>query len=158
MAGEPLPSPWWGVLAIAAGVFPIGAALLAEDAKVHAPRWLVAMIGVMFVLAGAMVIRAGRGVARRPRADVGGALLGAAVATGFLVLSGWALFFSGGPSAWGVSGSLPLSWLPRWATTALFYVIQGAGGLVAVLVVAFAWRQLYQAVVGASGSRAGGLQ
>ena len=115
------------------------------------------MIGVKFVLAGAMVIRAAR-TAPRPHADVGGALLGAMVATGFLVLSGWAIFFSGGPSAWGVSGSLPLAWLPRWATTALFYVIQGAGGLVAILVFVFAWRQLYRAVVGASGSRAGGLQ
>ncbi len=32
-----------GLLVIAAGAIPIGAALFADDAKFHAPRWLVAM-------------------------------------------------------------------------------------------------------------------
>lgn len=110
MAGEPPPSRWVGFLVIAAGAIPIGAALFADDAKFHAPRWLVAMIGGMFVLAGLMLVRSASAAARPAAADVLGPGLGVLLTSGFTVLSGWALFFSGGPSAWNMSGSLPL-WL-----------------------------------------------
>ena len=64
MSGEPPPSRWIGILVIAAGVLPIGSALLADDAKFHAPRWLVAMVGGLFVLAGLLLVRASRGTSR----------------------------------------------------------------------------------------------
>jgi uncharacterized membrane protein len=138
------------VVAIAAGVLPLGTALFADDARFHAPRWLVAMIGSMFVLAGVMLVRLGAPAAQRRAADVVGALLGAQVATGF---------FSGGPSAWGMSGTLPVALLPTWATTGLFYLLQGVVALICILVFAFAWRQLYRAVATTrSGSSAGRLE
>ena len=60
---------------MAAGVFPIGSAMIADDAKFHAPRWLVGMVGGLFVLAGLMLVRAS--AARpAPEADVVGAGMG----------------------------------------------------------------------------------
>jgi hypothetical protein len=153
MAGEPAPSRWWGLLAITAGVFPIGAALFADDARIHAPRWLVAMIGGMFVLAGLMLIRSASGRTRPPAADVVSSGLGVLLTSGFMVFAGWALFFSGGPSAWKMSGSLPVGWLPAWVGAGLFYATLGVGAVLCVTLTAFAWRQLYRALAsGTSGS------
>lgn len=134
---------------MAAGAIPIGAALFADDAKFHAPRWLVGMIGSMFVLAGVLLLMSAGAAARRPETDVVGALLGALVATGFLVLSGWALFLSGGPRAWNMSGSLPLWLLPAWVSTGLFYALMGVGALLCVVLTVFAWRQLFRALAAA---------
>ena len=117
------------------------------------------MIGCMFVLAGVMLLRQAGPVAWNPGTDVAGTLMGALVATGFLVLSAWALFFSGGPSAWGMSGSLPVGMLPKRTTAWLFYLVQGAGAGVCILLFGFAWRQLYRAVVAArSGTGSGRLE
>jgi hypothetical protein len=149
-----------GFLVIAAGAIPIGAALFADDAKFHAPRWLVAMVGGMFVLAGLMLVRSASAAARPAATDVLGTCLGVLLTSGFTVLSGWALFFSGGPSAWSMSGSLPLWLLPAWVTTGLFYVLMGVGALLCVVMTLFAWRQLYRALAtGASGpARSRGLE
>jgi hypothetical protein len=152
VAGEPPPSRWVGILVITAGAIPIGATLFADDAKFHAPRWLVAMIGGMFVLAGLMLVRSASAAARPAAADVLGPCLGLLLTSGFTVLSGWALFFSGGPSAWNMSGSLPLWLLPAWVTAGLFYVLMGVGALLCVVMTVFAWRQLYRALAtGGSG-------
>ena len=155
MTREPPPSRWWGVLAIVAGVFPIGAALFGDDAKVHAPRWLVAMIGSMFVLAGLMLIRSASAPTRRPAADAMGSGLGVLLTSGFTVFAGWALFFSGGPRAWKMSGTLPLGWLPAWITDGLFYATLGAGALLCGILTAFAWRQLFRALASAASTPPG---
>jgi hypothetical protein len=140
---------WVGVLAIAAAAIPIGAALWADDAKFYAPRWLVAMVGGMFAVAGVLIIRAAAAPGWRPESDMIGSVLGGLMATGFTVLSGWALFFSGGPSAWGMSGSLPLWLLPPWASTGVFYLLLGVSALLCVVVTVYAWRQAYRALVAA---------
>jgi hypothetical protein len=141
-----------GVVVMAAGAIPIGAALFADDARFHAPRWLVAMIGAMFVLAGLMLVRSAGAAVRSPAPDVAGSCLGVFLTSGFTVFSGWALFFSGGPSAWNVSGSLPLRLLPVWVSAGLFYVLMGVGALLCVVMAVFAWRQLYRALAaGGSG-------
>lgn len=139
------PSPWLGLVVVASGAVPIWASLFADDAQFHGPRWLVGMIGGMFVLAGVLVMR-GAVAARGEVPDVLGALLGALVSTGFLVLSVWALFLSGGPRAWGVSGSLPFWLLPAWVTDLLFYLLMGLGVAVCAALTFFAWRQLGRAV------------
>ena len=155
MSGEP-PRRWLGLVIVATGVVPIWASLFADDAQFRGPRWLVGMIGGMFVLAGVLVMR-GAKTGRGEEPDVLGALLGALVSTGFLVLSGWALVLSGGPRAWGVSGSLPLWLLPEWVTGTLFYVLMSFGLAICAVLTFFAWRQLYRAVAptgsGAAGSR-----
>ena len=146
MSGEPPPSRWIGILVIAAGVIPIGSALIADDAKFHAPRWLVGMVGGLFVLAGLMLVRASRGAPRAPEADVVGAGMGVLLTGGFTVLSVWALLFSGGPKAWNVSGSLPLWLLPAWVGAGLFYALIGLGVLLCATMTVFALRQLYRAL------------
>ncbi|HEY7140725.1 MAG TPA: hypothetical protein VIE44_11535 [Methylomirabilota bacterium] len=151
MASEPPPSRWVGVLVMDAGAIPIGAALLADDANLHGPRWLVGMVGGMFVLAGVMIARAAGAASRSPTPDVVGASLGVLLTSGFTVLSGWALFFSGGPQAWSVSGSLPLWLLPAWVGDVLFYILMGICALLCVVMALYAWRQLYR-VVAAGGS------
>ncbi len=82
----------------------------------------------MFVLAGLMLIRSARaGKPRRPEPDVVESGLGVLLTSGFTVFAGWALFFSGGPRAWKMSGSLPLGWLPAWVGAGLFYALMGVG-------------------------------
>jgi hypothetical protein len=56
VSGEP-PSRWLGLLVMATGVVPIWASLFADAAQFRGPRWLVGMIGGMFVLAGVIVTR-----------------------------------------------------------------------------------------------------
>ena len=157
MAEAP-PNRWWGVLTIAAGVFPMGAALFADDAKIHAPRWLIAMVGGMFVLAGLMLIRSARAGASPPEPDVVESGLGVLLTSGFTVFAGWALFFSGGPRAWKMSGSLPVGWLPAWVGAGLFYATLGVGALLCVTLTAFAWRQLYRALATSDSPRPRGLE
>ena len=65
MSEKTPPPRWAGILAIATGAIPIGAALLADDASFRAPRWLVGMVGGLFVLAGLLLVRAARGAGRR---------------------------------------------------------------------------------------------
>jgi hypothetical protein len=146
VSGEPPPSRWIGVLVIAAGAIPIGAALVADDAKFNAPRWLVGMVGGLFVLAGLMLVRGSRGAPRVPEADVVGAGMGVLLTGGFTVLSVWALLFSGGPTAWSVSGSLPPWLLPSWVGAGLFYALLGVSVLLCATMSAFACRQLYRAL------------
>ena len=155
MAGEPPPSRWVGLLVIAAGAIPTGAALFADDAKFHAPRWLVGMVGGMFVLAGLMLVRSASAAAQPAAADVVGSCLGVLLTSGFTVFSGWALFFSGGPSAWNMSGSLPFGLLPAWVGDGLFYMMMGVAALLCVVLTLFAWRQLYRALATAGSGPAG---
>jgi hypothetical protein len=131
---------------MAVGAIPVGATLFADDAKFHAPRWLVGMTGGMFVLAGLMLIRSARAAARPPASDVAGCCLGVLLTSGFVVFAAWALCFSGGPSAWNVSGPLPLWLLPAWVTAGLFYVLMGVSTLLCVVLNVFAWRQLIRAL------------
>ena len=112
MSEKTPPPRWAGILAIATGAIPIGAALLADDASFRAPRWLVGMVGGLFVLAGLLIVRAARGAGQPAERDVLGAGLGVLLTGGFTVLSVWALLFSGGPRAWNVSGNVPLWLLP----------------------------------------------
>jgi polyferredoxin len=160
MTDAPPASPVWGVLAIAAGAIPIGAALFADGSKFQALRWLVAMVGGMFVLAGLMLIRSARAAARPPARDVAGYCLSVLLTSGFTVLAGWALFFSGGPSAWKMSGTLPLGLLPAWVSAGLFYGLMGVGALICVALNIFAWRQLCRALATAGSAASGprGLQ
>jgi len=155
VTGEPPPSRWIGILVIAAGVLPIGSALLADDAKFHAPRWLVAMVGGLFVLAGLLLVRASRGTSRPPETDVVGAGMGVLLTGGFTVLSVWALLFSGGPKAWNVSGNVPLWLLPAWVGAGLFYALLGFGVLLCAVMTVFASRQLYRALGGARSASPG---
>jgi hypothetical protein len=103
----------------------------------------------MFVLAGLMLIRSASAVTRPPATDVVGSGLGVLLTSGFTVFAGWALFFSGGPSAWKMSGSLPLGWLPAWGSAGLFYMMLGIGALLCVILTVFAWRQLVRAIASA---------
>ena len=146
MSGEAPPSRWIGVLVVATGVIPMGAAFVADDAKFHAPRWLVALAGGLFVLAGLLLVRASRDAPRPPETDLVGAIMGVLLTGGFTVLSVWALLFSGGPKAWNVSGSLPLWLLPAWVGAGLFYALIGVGVLLCATMTAFALRQLYRAL------------
>ena len=155
MTGEPPPSRWVGILVIAAGVIPIGSALVGDDARFHAPRWLVGMVGGLFVLAGLLLVRAARGAATSPVPDVLGASLGVLLTGGFTVLSVWALLFSGGPKAWNVSGTLPLWLFPAWVAAGLFYALMGVGVLLCVVMTVFASRQLARAIGAARSASSG---
>ncbi len=109
----------------------------------------------MFVLAGLMLIRSASAAPRAPAADVVGSCLGVLLTSGFTVLAGWALLFSGGPSAWKMSGSLLLGWLPPWVSAGLFYTMLGIGALLCVVLTVFAWRQLFRAIAAAGSASRG---
>ena len=144
-----------GIVVIAAGVIPIGSALVGDDARFHAPRWLVGMVGGLFVLAGLLLARAARGAATPPVPDVLGASLGVLLTGGFTVLSVWALLFSGGPKAWNVSGTLPLWLFPAWVAAGLFYALMGVGVLLCVVMTVFASCQLARAIGAARSASSG---
>ena len=146
MSEKTPPPRWAGILAIATGAIPIGAALLADDASFRAPRWLVGMVGGLFALAGLLIVRAARGAGQPAERDVLGAGLGVLLTGGLPVLSVWALLFSGGPRAWNVSGNVPLWLLPPWVGAALFYALLGVGVLICATMTVFASRQLYRAL------------
>jgi hypothetical protein len=155
VTGEPPPSRWVGIVVIAAGVIPIGSALVGDDARFHASRWLVGMVGGLFVLAGLLLVRAARGAATPPVPDVLGASLGVLLTGGFTVLSVWALLFSGGPKAWNVSGTLPLWLFPAWVAAGLFYALMGVGVLLCVVMTVFASCQLARAIGAARSASSG---
>ena len=157
VTGEPPPSRWVGILVIAAGMIPIGSALVGGRRQVsRAPlarrRWSAACS----FWRGCCSSRAARGAGHGlPVPDVLGASHGGAVTGGFTVLSVWALLFSGGPKAWNISGSLPLWLFPAWVAAALFYALMGVGVLLCVVMTVFASRQLARAIGAARSSLVG---
>jgi hypothetical protein len=42
-------APALGLVVVAAGLVPIGAALFADDPGFHAPRWVVGLVGVVII-------------------------------------------------------------------------------------------------------------
>lgn len=126
-----------GVVVIAAGLIPIGAAFFADDAGFHAPRWIVALIGAMFVLAGLAVMRRPAG-AEDAAADLSQSLLGAVIVTAFAVIMAWLLLFTS-PDEWQSSGSLPFQWLPGLVQNLLFYALLGTMTLLTTAFAVAAW-------------------
>jgi hypothetical protein len=120
-AGSPGPSRWWSLLVVGGGVIPIAGAFLADDSTFHAPRWIVAVAGGIFVLAGLLTLPAGR---------TAQALLLAGSLSGFAVVIDWLLLFTHRED-WATSGDFPLGWLPGSVEAVVFYTVLGGVALVA---------------------------
>ena len=126
--------------------FPIGSALFADDARFHAPRWLVGMVGGLFVLAGLLLSDRRAAAAAPPEPDVVGAGLGVLLTSGFTVLVGL-----GAPllrRAEGVErcpGACRSGCSRRGSAAGLFYA-RWASACSSAWLTVFAWRQLYRAL------------
>jgi len=129
-----------GLVVVGVGLVPIAGAVFADDSGFHAPRWLVALVGVMFVLAGLMIMR-GPAADGNPPNDLAQSLLGALILSAFAAIAGWLLLFTS-PGEWQSSGSLPLNWLPGVVQTLFFYALLGGVTLLLVWMALVTWRDV----------------
>ncbi|MGH7266226.1 MAG: hypothetical protein ACREMB_15470, partial [Candidatus Rokuibacteriota bacterium] len=122
-------SPLWGLVVIGAGLIPIAGAFFADDSRFHAPRWVVAVAGTIFVCAGLMIVASPTGKkAGEPTAHLGQTMLLAGILTGFAVVIDWLLLFTF-REEWTTSGNLPLGWLPDIVQDVVFYTLLGGAAL-----------------------------
>lgn len=134
-----------GATVIVAGSAVLAAAILADDGRMEAPRWVAAAAGGAFLLAGLALIKGyvlDHGV--EPPDDVWSPLLGALICSCFAVIAGW-VAFGPGERQFRVSVNLPLPWLLPSATEWLGRAVFGFGALlVGLLMLAFWCRLLWR--------------
>lgn len=135
---------WLGLVFVAAGLFILGVALVADDAGFHAPRWVVAVIGGVAVLSGILVRRGDGGGA--PGDGLATALLVTLLLTGFAVTILWVLL-EVAPGSGRVSTSLPFWFLvPAWVDRVFFYTLVGSFALLVGFLALAAWRDLLRRI------------
>jgi hypothetical protein len=116
------------------GILLLGVAAYAGDQQFHAPRWVVASIGVMLLLASVLVYRGGATDARQ--ADPVASLIGAGLLSAFALVMGWLLLFTS-PDEWSMSGPIPL---PRVVQAGIFYLLLGGMTLLVTGAAVATWR------------------
>ncbi|MGB5624908.1 MAG: hypothetical protein WBM61_04185 [Woeseiaceae bacterium] len=112
-------------LSISLGILPV------DEAKVMAPAWVVAMSGIVFVIAGGMILVGNRSWAND--------LLAGILCLLFGIMGTWVSLFS---ASEGFSGGIPL--LPHDSNVALGRWVFGIGALVCFAISAYAFRRAYQ--------------
>src|SRR5262249_53745925 len=131
-----------GVCVIAGGAV-IAASILADDARMEAPRWVVSAAGAAFVLAGLALVKSyafDHGV-EQPAEDWN-PLLGVLVCTCFTAIVGSSAFGPGN-AQFRFSGILLFMSLPPGATEWLGRAVFGLGALlVGLITLVFWWRLL----------------
>src|SRR5437899_6298793 len=118
-----------GAICVIAGGAVVAASILADDARMEAPRWVVSAAGAAFLLAGLALVKSyafdhGMG---QP-ADVWSPLLGALVCSCFTLIAGW-IAFGPGERRFRVSGSFLFLWLPPSVIEWLGRAVFGLGAL-----------------------------
>lgn len=122
------PDARWGWLMIALGLYPLSIASglvdLPDDAT-HAPAWVIAGCGMVFVAAGAMILG-------HPRSGAND-LLAALISLTFAATAAWVSFFA--PPE-GFSGGVPLA--SREFNVGLARIVFGLGSIICLGVAIFA--------------------
>ena len=124
----------WGLGCIALGCYPISMALgwlPVDEADVMAPLWVVAMAGLAFVIAGAMILLANHSWAND--------LLAGVLCLLFGITGTWVSLFS---SSEGFSGGSPL--LSDESNVMLGRWLFGIGALICFAISAYAFRRAAQ--------------
>lgn len=124
----------WGLVCIALGCYPISIALgllPVDEAKVMAPMWVVAMSGIMFVIAGGMILLGDHSWAND--------LLAGILCLLFGIMGTWVSVFS---SSAGFSGGVSL--LSDESNVTLGRWMFGIGALMSFAVSAYAFRRAAQ--------------
>ena len=124
----------WALVCIALGLFPLLAAfgvIPTNPDDVHAPMWVVALCGMVFVIGGCMML-----VGRRSRLNN---LLAGVICLTFAAVGVWVSLFA--PPE-GFSGGVPL--LSEEANIRLARWVFGCGALVCLGMFCFALGQVFQ--------------
>jgi len=132
-----------GAICFVVGGAVVAGGILGDDARMEAPRWVVAAAGAAFLMAGLSLVRSyalDRGI--EPPADLWSLFLGALVCSCFTLIAGW-IAFGPGERGFRVSGSLLFVWLPSAVIEWLGRAVFGLGALlVALMTLVFWWRLL----------------
>ena len=132
-----------GATCVIVGSAVVAGGILGDDARMEAPRWIVAAAGAAFLLTGVALVRSyafERGI--EPPADLWSSFFGALVCSCFTLIGGW-IAFGPGERRFHVSGSLLFVWLPSVVIGWLGRAVFGLGALlVAVMTLVFWWRLL----------------
>jgi len=121
----------WGLVVIALGCYPIalGFGLLPTgEAGLSAPSWIVVAAGLVFVIAGFMIL-----LARHTRANN---LLAGILLLLFGVIGAWVSLFGSGDN---MTGGLPF--LPREVNAVLGRLLFGLGALLCFAMSVYAFRR-----------------
>jgi len=128
------PAPWIGIAAILAGIFPIAAAtglIQVDPDSMHAPRWVIASAGGLFLLAGAAILSR-----RHPFLP---SLILPLLLTLFAAVFGWVGL---GPGEREFDGGLPF--VSGDFNTRLGRGLFGSFGILIGLVALYAWLLFYR--------------
>lgn len=138
---EPSEPPGWVPWLLGAlGAAIAAAAVFGPDQSLHAPRWLVALCGAIFALAGVLASR----TLRRPGLRAINAFVAATLLSAFAVVGAWVALFAEGPFTTSAGGaSAPVG-------AALARVVFGLGAVMVGATAAFAWHAWWKAVREAS--------
>ena len=123
-----------GILCVVLGLVPVAIALgviPVSDAQLHAPMWIVALSGVVFIIAGCMIFLGNHTWAND--------LLAGVLCLLFGVAGTWVAFFS---SSDGFSGGIPL--LSQAANVTLGRWVFGLGALLSFSISIYAFRRAIQ--------------
>jgi len=123
--------PGWGWLCIAIGLYAISVALgiiKPDDSAVHAPMWVIAICGVIFLISGIMVL-----IGQRSRVN---SLCAAILCGCFALVGAWASLF---PPPEGFSGGIPL--LSKSANTIIARCLFGSGAVLSSILSIYALRR-----------------
>lgn len=123
-----------GLLCIALGCYPLSIALgflPINEAKVMAPMWVVAMSGIVFVIAGGMILLGSHSWAND--------LLAGILCLLFGIMGAWVSLFS---ASEGFSGGILL--LSHESNVTLGRWMFGIGALISFAISAYAFRRAFQ--------------
>lgn len=123
-----------GLLCIALGFYPLSIALgllPVDEVKVMAPMWVIALSGIVFVIAGGMILLGNHSWAND--------LLAGILCLLFGIMGTWVSLFS---SSEGFSGGVPL--LSPESNVTLGRWMFGIGALLSFAISAYAFRRAYQ--------------
>lgn len=126
--------PVLAVLCVALGIYPLSIALgfvHVDDAQVHAPMWIIALSGVVFLIAGFMIL-----LANRSRAND---VLACIVCLLFGVIGMWVALFG---ASEGFSVGIPL--LSHDANVKIARVVFGSGAVICFAISGYAFRRAFR--------------
>lgn len=124
--------PAWGWLCVGLGLYPISIALgliTVDESRVHAPMWVMALSGIVFVICGCMIL-----LGRDSRLNN---LFAALMTLSFAAIGVWVSLFS--PPE-GFSGGIPL--LSNETNVMIARWVFGCGAIVSFALCGYAVRQL----------------